>query len=113
MDIITGINLATLSILALLILSMTFEYAQIRLYAIFAAGMITAPFILALTGNLAGWFSVNYLEVAMLERGVFSIVVATGLGLALGLILNIIKKVIIDAFRNRRRQPVPETDIES
>ncbi|NWF37169.1 hypothetical protein [Mariprofundus sp. KV] len=102
MDIIAAVNLATATILALLLLSMSFEYAQIKFYAYMTAGTLLTPLLLALVGNSAGWFVVDFLEVIRLERGVFSIIMAIGYGTAVGLLLNVIKKKIITAFRNWR-----------
>ena len=106
MDIIAAVNLGTATILALLLLSMSFEYTQIKFYAILTAGILVAPLLLALVGNSAGWFSVDYLEVIRLERGVFSIMIATGYGATVGLLLNLLKKKIIEAFKNRRANSV-------
>lgn len=111
MDIIAAVNLATATILALLLLSMSFEYAQIKFYAYMTVAILIAPLLLALIGNSAGWFMVNYLEVIRLERGVFSIIMATGYGAAVGLVLNLIKKKIISAFRNWRNNGVENSSL--
>ena len=103
MDFIAAVNLTTAIILALLLLSMSFEYAQIKFYAFMTVGVLITPLLLALICNSAGWFSVDYLEVIRLERGVFSIIIATGYGAAAGLLLNVIKKKSISTFRNWRK----------
>ncbi|NWF39133.1 hypothetical protein F3F96_08300 [Mariprofundus sp. NF] len=111
MDFIAAVNLATATILALLLLSMSFEYAQIKFYAYMTVGILIAPLLLALVGNSSGWFAVDYLEVIRLERGVFSIIIATGYGAAVGLVLNLIKKKIISAFRSWRKSKVESTPL--
>lgn len=111
MDIIAAVNLATATILALLLLSMSFEYAQIKFYAYMTVAILIAPLLLALVGNSAGWFVVDYLEVIRLERGVFSIMMATGYGAAVGLVLNLIKKKIISTFRNWRNNRVENSSL--
>lgn len=102
MSFIAIINLSTAIILALLLFLMRFNYSQIRFFALMATGITAATFLLAFTGNAAGWFSINYLNIITLEQGVFSIAFATGLGTFAGLLLNIIKKAIVKAFVNWR-----------
>lgn len=99
MDIVTGMNLSTAIILALLILFMKFETSYLKRLAILAVILFFTPLIFAFVGNSMGWFDVSLIEIMSLHKGAFSILLTVAYGLMAGVILNGLKLYLIDMFR--------------
>ena len=100
MDIVTIINLCTVAFLALLILLMKFNANYLNRLATYALAIFLIPLLIAITGRVMGWFDVHIIDILSLRQGSFSVIVATGYGLMVGIILNSSKLHLINIFRH-------------
>jgi len=101
-SIITGILLSAATIIALLILFMTFEAGFLKRLAILALILLLTPLLIAIAGNIMGWFDIYTIEIITLRQGALSVIAATSYGLITGVILNSIKLYLLNTFRKMR-----------
>jgi hypothetical protein len=98
MDIITAFNIFIIALVAIFFPFMTLSNLQAKRYLLITAALFIAPMAIALTGRLLGWFAVNYVDVILLQLGVFSSSFAVGYGIIAGLFLYAFKVAIFSLF---------------
>jgi len=102
MYIITIVSIFIVALVAVFFPFMTFSFPLVKRYLLITAALCIAPLVIILIGNSLGWFSVNYLDAILLQRGVFSISFAVGYGIITGLLLLGFKALIISLFSRSR-----------
>ncbi|MES0371966.1 MAG: hypothetical protein ABUK11_06760 [Mariprofundaceae bacterium] len=96
---ITAVNIFIVVLIALFFPFMTLSRPLLKRYLLIAAALFIVPLIIALIGDLSGWFSVNFIDIVLLERGVFCISYAVGYGIIAGLLVNGLKVAVFSLFR--------------
>lgn len=99
MTFVTVFNIFIVVLIALFFPFMTLSGAQVKRYLLIAGALFIVPLIAALIGNISGWFSVNFIDILLLERGIFCISFASAYGILAGLLLYGLKVMIISLFR--------------
>ena len=102
MDIVTSVNLSTVTILALLMLFMKFTPYYLNRLATYGLAIFLIPVVIAVAGRQLGWFEVDVVKIVSLRQGAFSVIAATGYGLMVGVILYSSKLHLVKVFRNLR-----------
>jgi len=108
MDIMLGLNIFIIGLIAIFFPFMVLSAKELKRYLLITAALLATPLMIALAGNLLGWFSVNYVDVVLLQRGIFSIIFAAGCGIIAGLFLYSFKVALFALFRGNRAAESPE-----
>lgn len=95
---VTAFNIFIVALIALFFPFMTLSRSLVKRYLLIATALFIVPLVAALIGDISGWFSVNFIDIVLLERGIFCISYAAGYGIIAGLLLNGFKSAVFSLF---------------
>ena len=102
MSFVTVFNIFIVALVALFFPFMTLSRSLVKRYLLITAALFITPLVTALIGDISGWFSVNFIDIVLLERGIFCIAYAAGYGIIAGLLLNVFKVAVFSLFRKAK-----------